>query len=533
MIEKIALRNYRHFRTLDLSFSSGTNILVGRNESGKSTVLEAILLALTGRVHGRPFGQELSPYFINRSATEEYLGLLAGRPGPPPSPPEIIIEVYFDESGETAELRGTNNLFGEDACGVRLQARLSPEYLEEYKSFVQEPADVRLAPTEYYRVEWFGFSGNAVTARDIPANAAVIDPSSIQLQSGVDFQMQQILRANLEPRERVELSRQYRSMREAFSTQERVKAINDRLRSADEGLSDRKLSLAIDLSQRYTWEGSLAAHLDDLPFELIGKGEQTTVKTLLALGRRSAGSHVVLIEEPESHLAFSALRALIARIEKACEGRQLIIATHSTYVLNKLGLENLILLGDAGPVRMADLPPETVEFFKKLAGFDTLRLVLADKVILVEGPSDELVIQRAYRDQHGKLPIEDGIDVMSVGLSHKRFLDLAVRLGRRVWAVTDNDGRAVAEVRERFKDYLDSPCVSVHTGGDPALNTLEPCLVGANELATLNKVFGQAFSSKEDVLAAMLADKTSAALAIFESPMSIKMPEYIRDVVTR
>ena len=52
--------------------------------------------------------------------------------------------------------------------------------------------------------------------------------------------------------------------------------------------------------------------------------------------------------------------------------------------------------------------------------------MLAKRVILVEGPSDEVVIQRAYRDAHGgRLPIEDGVDVISVrGLQAKRFLDL-------------------------------------------------------------------------------------------------------------
>ena len=37
----------------------------------------------------------------------------------------------------------------------------------------------------------------------------------------------------------------------------------------------------------------------------------------------------------------------------------------------------------------------TFEFFKKVAGYDTLRLILCKKSILVEGDSDELVVQRA------------------------------------------------------------------------------------------------------------------------------------------
>src|SRR3546814_17189207 len=77
--------------------------------------------------------------------------------------------------------------------------------------------------------------------------------------------MQQIIRTHVDPKDRVGLSRQYRSLREAFSEQEAVKAINEKLKGGSESLTQRALSLAIDISQRYTWESGLVAHLDDLP----------------------------------------------------------------------------------------------------------------------------------------------------------------------------------------------------------------------------------------------------------------------------
>jgi len=442
----------------------------------------------------------------------------------------MIIDIFLEATEETTILQGTNNIYGEDAVGVRLQAQLSQDFHEEYKNFIEDPSAVRLAPTEYYKVDWLGFSGNAVTGRSVPAVASVIDPTTIRLQSGVDYHLQEIIRTHLEPKERVELSRQYRSLREEFSDRESVKRINDRLKTDNEALTDRELGLAIDISQRYTWEGSLVAHLDDLPFQSIGKGEQSALKILLAIGRRANDAHVVLIEEPETHLSFTSLRRLIIRIEERCANKQVIIATHSTYVLNKLGLQNLILLGDGSTTRITDVPEDTIDFFKKLAGFDTLRLVLAKAAILVEGPSDELIVQRGYLDAKGKLPIDDGIDVISVGLSHKRFLDLAVRLNRYVWVVTDNDGKTLEQVQERFSEYLDSPYISLHVGDDPELNTLEPQIVEANDLAILSAALGKEYGSKEEVCDAMLKDKTGSALAIFESGTKIVMPQYIRDV---
>lgn len=269
MIRKVMIRNYRKFRDFEVDLGADLNVLVGDNDAGKSTLLEAVNLALTGRLGGRWLSAELSPYLINKDATDEYLTGLRG--GHPVQPPPVIVEVYLDGTSQTALLEGTNNLLGESACGVRIQAVFDPDFSDEYTNFVANPDQVRLVPTEYYRVEWLAFSGAAVTSRSLPASVAVIDPTTIRLQSGVDYHLQDIIRTQLDPKERVELSREYRSLREEFDDRESVKSINERLRADGGALTDRDLSLSIDISQRYTWESSLTAHLADLPFQFIGK----------------------------------------------------------------------------------------------------------------------------------------------------------------------------------------------------------------------------------------------------------------------
>ena len=51
MIQKVAIRNYKLLREFDLEVSPGVNIIVGNNDTGKSTLIEAINLALTGKVN--------------------------------------------------------------------------------------------------------------------------------------------------------------------------------------------------------------------------------------------------------------------------------------------------------------------------------------------------------------------------------------------------------------------------------------------------------------------------------------------------
>src|SRR4029078_9805537 len=113
-------------------------------------------------------------------------------------------------------------------------------------------------------------------------------------------------------------------------------------------------------------------------------------------------ANVILLEEPENHLAFPNLNKLIKEVSEANKEKQIIVSTHSSFVANKLGLDNLILINNdettnlRHETRFKSLNPSTKDFFEKLPGYDTLRLLLCKKVILVEGDSDELIVQKAY-----------------------------------------------------------------------------------------------------------------------------------------
>ena len=53
-IRKVIIKNYKCFYgSFELELNKGMNIIVGPNEAGKSTILEAINLALSGIIHGK------------------------------------------------------------------------------------------------------------------------------------------------------------------------------------------------------------------------------------------------------------------------------------------------------------------------------------------------------------------------------------------------------------------------------------------------------------------------------------------------
>lgn len=163
----------------------------------------------------------------------------------------------------------------------------------------------------------------------------------------------------------------------------------------------------------------------------------------------------------------------------------------------------------------------------KLPGHDTLRLILARRSILVEGPSDELIVQRAYERKHGRMPLEDGVDVISVNsLAFKRFLQIAVKLSRTTDVVTDNDGD-VAALQRKYADYLTSALVTVQYDDDETARTLEPQLLKKNGLAVIEAVLGKSFSDDASAIEYMTSHKADTALRFFETDVDWSPPDYI------
>ena len=311
-------------------------------------------------------------------------------------------------------------------------------------------------------------------------------------------------------------------------------------------VSEKTVSIGVGFPRRGSWDTTLMTYVDDIPFNLAGMGEQNLFKTRLALVKdKSDKDNILLIEEPENHLSYSNLNKLLEDI--ANHKKQAVISSHSAFVVNKLGLDKVIMLNDRKGIRVKDLDPATVSFFKRLPGYDTLRVALSEKSILVEGPSDELVVQRAYEDKYGKLPIEAGIDVISVGTSALRFLEIAFKLNKKVAVVLDNDGKPET-LESKYKRYLNLNFMKIcfdkkvsNLAADisnPKLNynTLESKMLEVNGLELLNKIIDKEFEADEELLAYMQRNKTMCALRIAEfKPQNkeeyIKFPNYIKEAI--
>ena len=527
MINRIILKGYRRFSELDLGPNPGMNIIVGDNESGKSTLLEAVALALTGKANGRWAREELNPFWFNRVSVAEFFA----KYGTPEQValPEILIELHLADRDEFQRLRGVHNTLQADCPGVLMRIAPSDEYAEEFDAYLRDSPPAVL-PVEFYNVEWRDFGDKVLNQRPKELATSFIDSRTIRSTSGVDYHTREMLSEHLDSKERARISIAHRKSRQQI-TDNTLADINARLAAEHSSLHDRPLGLQMDQSSRASWETGIVPQVDDIPFAMAGQGQQAAIKVALAMSRTSGTSTFILIEEPETHLSHTSLTRLISRIENlAGDDQQLFVTTHSSFVLNRLGVDKLLLLHGGGTTKLAALGEDTASYFRKLAGYDTLRLVLAYQLALVEGPSDTIALERAYQDKVGRLPSEDGIDIISMGgLTFKRALELCACLDRQAVALQDNDGRSPDEVRAAV-DHLLADGKRTMLVSDPAKGkTLEPQIYSLNDEALLRRVLK--LSDRADPSTWMTNNKTEWALGVLDADESIRFPDYINEAV--
>jgi putative ATP-dependent endonuclease of OLD family len=525
LITKIKISGYRIYKDFTLEPNLGLNLIAGANESGKSTLMEAIGLALTGRINGRAAAEELNPYWFNTELVEDFVK--ERKAGSCVAWPEIRIELFLENRDELQQLCGAINTdIPTNACpGVAIRIIPNPDYDAEREAWAKHAAFP--LPVEYYKVDWRSFTDDHITSRPKQLATAFIDSRTIRSSTGVDYHMRSILSDNLDSTERAAVSVAYRKIKASMS-EGALKSVNAKMAEKHSTLHDQPITLGMDQSPRTSWENAVTPHVSKVPFAMSGQGQQAAIKISLAMNRHSDRTAFVMVEEPENHLTHTSLVKLVSRMQSlAGDHQQLFVATHSSFVVNRMGLNALHLLGDGVSRKLTELSPDTVTYFQKLPGYDTLRLVLAEKLVLVEGPSDEIIFERIFKDLYGKQPMELGIDVISMrGLSHARCLELCAALNKTVAALRDNDGVEPTELREPLKQWLNSKSREVFIGEVSHGRTLEPQLIHHNGEGTLRKILR--ITDRADIETWMTREKTEAALRIADARQSIKPPMYMK-----
>ena len=86
------------------------NIFVGENDSGKTTILEALSMGLTGKINGASIISKLNVDWFNLNVRNQYIDEV--KKGGKPELPSIDIEIFFEglsvKDSHFLHYKGTN-----------------------------------------------------------------------------------------------------------------------------------------------------------------------------------------------------------------------------------------------------------------------------------------------------------------------------------------------------------------------------------------------------------------------------------------
>lgn len=513
VITRLMLRNFKKFESMTLDFQPGRNVLIGDNESGKSSILLALDLVLGNSRHRvETLGVEslLSQKAVaDFQAGERRAHLL----------PELIADVFFS-SGIDPDLNGRQNLSERDADGLRMRiAPMLDEYGQDIRYVLEQ--DPQNFPFEYYAVRFCTFSGSPCAGYRRHLRHMLLDSARIDSDYAANEYTRAVYAASVPLADRYRLENAWRQQKNQFR-EHHLSAINS---AAD----------SCQFSVRYGGKAGLEASLDitegGISIRSRGKGRQCFIKTEFALHRQEQRGelHALLLEEPENHLSHVNMKKLVNQL-LAERRTQLFVATHSSHISSRLDLRNAILLGDYRPVMLKHLPEETAHFFMKAPDNNVLEFALAQKVILVEGDAEFILIEAFYRSFRGRAPEDDNVHVIAIGgTSFRRYLELARLLGTRVAALRDNDGNYQQNCVNRYAGVL---CAGtrIFSEEDEDRYTFEVSLYRDNR-ALCDATFGASRRSLT-VQEYMLAGKADAAFRLLqEHGDNLFIPAYIREAI--
>lgn len=389
-IKKLVIKNYKKYRDISIELNSGVNIFIGDNNSGKSTILEAISMVLTGKINGIPITNKLNLDWFNYEVREEFKNSIINESYI--DPPSILIEAYFESESlsdndiKLNSYRGSNNSLSEDSIGVKIDIKLNSDYSSTYKELL-ENKKIEDIPIELYKIDFRNFAGTpdyyvTTTLKKI----AIIDTTKKDYGTILNRFISNSISNFLSENEKTNLRLAYRANRKDFTNNEAVRNLNDKI-SSDYSFNNKKINLNLKENEIDSWKNEMSISLDNIPIEYIGFGVQNLLKAEMFL-RENLDVDILCVEEPENNLSFTNMSIFIDKLTKL--DKQLFISTHSSFVANKLNLKNIHLISDNTIKQFKNLPKETYEYFLKLSGYNTLRLILAKSIILVEGPTDEL-----------------------------------------------------------------------------------------------------------------------------------------------
>lgn len=314
-IERIAIHGYKKFKDFQLTFHDGLNIIIGENESGKTTIIEAINIVLN------QWYRTADKSIIEELINHELLDNFFSSPSVDTLPSITIeIELNLPNQPENSDYYGKDYELidsSDDLYGISFQCKFNDEYTQSLLPSINSG----LIPFEYYDFVWKTFSGRPFLMLKSPLKYLAINTSEQTSSASFNYYNKRVFSNTYSESEKLKYKNEFRT---------RVKkAFNDiKLEDID---SDKKFTVD---NKRIILENVLSIIENGILLENKGKGRENLIKTQIALEKDNKRAEVITIEEPENHLSHTNLRKMIYDISENSKNKQLIVTTHNSLIVS-------------------------------------------------------------------------------------------------------------------------------------------------------------------------------------------------------
>lgn len=436
---------------LDVHFHNGVNVLIGENDSGKTTIIDAIRYVLHTK-SGEPIYIDEKDFYKSKETNSQRTR-------------QLKIECFFDginddDAALFLEWLGVKNT-GDGKKNFILKVCLSAKRMD----------DGRIIPHFYAGM---GGEGNSMSyeARNY-LNVVYLKPLRDALQDmthGYKSRLAQILQAhsvfsdsNKDSDGKHQLETDYNNLKAKvdgyFNKDGKqdggkiTKALNTTLTEKFLLQSDNKNAvIQLTGSELSDILRQLDLVMEDNKSGLGSLNLLCMAAELLLFSEKMRGLKLTLVEELEAHLHPQLQLRLIDYLESKGEYGQFILTTHSITLGSTIPLKKLLILKDEEVFPMDEDATCCTEFdyrfLQRFLDATKANLFFAKGLILVEGDAENLLIPTIAKII-GKDLHEYGVSIVNVGsTAYKRYVNIFRRKDKKhfnmpISIITDLDVRSI------------------------------------------------------------------------------------------
>lgn len=431
--EKIVIKNFRNFDNVEINLSN-KNIFFGLNDVGKTNFLYALRYVFDKNIRKLNL---LDSDFHNRNFDK---------------PIEIVVTVDISDT--------------DDKDCQKLRARLKGALLSEHnKVYIKLVAEYDKAEMVALPIlSWGGDVNHLYEMKqrgylyeiDYVFNVIYID-AYVDLYSLFKKNVKQLVK-NEKDEDKVILEKiqsTVSDLNDHIASLSGIKEFEDKLTPEYQKFHDERISVSIksELAVKGLYSNIIPyirQDNDDNLYPTSGEGRKKllvySIYDILSAENEDRKINLFLIEEPENHLHKSMQIALSQTLFTDSKYRYLFVTTHSPFILYEMDNVNLVRIYSKRNISSSSIfyeVPDEYKKRKKILNRNLSEAIFANKVLLVEGPSEYTLFSKVLSVVQPFYEV-GGIYILSVnGVGFENYLPILDKLKIFTVIKTDNDLRGI------------------------------------------------------------------------------------------